>query len=260
MNQIIHIFRKDVRHHWMEILVCQLALVAYCWNEVSGWSEALNYIANISSTLIHLVLPLSWSVFVFRMVQDESLVGDRQFWITRPYDWKKLLVEKILLVLVFIDLPLVAAGIFLLVRAGFPALPHLLGLLWMQLLLLYIPFLPLLALASVTRNLAQAVVALLAVLLIFVGSASLWEVFVRRGGSSIDTDWLEMTVLALVCLAAIGLQYTRRKTMQSRLWLAGGAWLWSSLSSSGITLGATLSCIPCRSNQPPFTPISTRWR
>jgi len=30
------------------------------------------------------------------VVHAESLVGDRQFWITRPYEWKKLLTAKAL--------------------------------------------------------------------------------------------------------------------------------------------------------------------
>lgn len=232
MPQILHVFRKDVRHHWIEILLCQLALLAYCWVHVRGWREQSFGLSSLTQFIVMLV-PLTWCLFVFRVVQSESLVGDRQFWVTRPYEWKKLLAEKILLVLVFLNLPILIGGAILLAKAGFSPAPHFLGLLWMQVLLFQLPFLPLLALASVTRNLAQGVLALLAVLLLVIGNT------VFHAASEVAhftmvavavpsyaprrSDWLEDLVLLFVCLAAVGLQYARRKTTQSRLWLAGGA-------------------------------------
>lgn len=225
MGQILHIFRKDVRHHWPEILLCQAALAAYCWNEVRSWSERprFSFSFNTLSTAIGVLLPLTWGFFVFRLVQSESLVGDRQFWITRPYEWKKLLAAKILLVLAVISLPLLMAGAWLLARAGFSPAPHLVGLLWMQLLLLQFPLLPLLAFAAVTRNLAQGLLALLAVLLFIAGNVA-FEELLRDTGMSFDIDdWLLSAIVVIVCLAALGLQYGRRNTKASRLWLASGA-------------------------------------
>jgi hypothetical protein len=233
MSQILHIFRKDVRHHWIEILLCQAALVAYCWNEVRSWSER-GFAGDSLAQFIIVLVPLTWSWFLFRVVQDESLVGDRQFWVTRPYEWKKLLAEKVLLLLVFINLPLLIAGAILLAKAGFAPAPFVLGLLWMQLLLLQLPFLPLLALASVTRNLTQGFLTLLAVWLFIVGIVVV-PGFFRIAGSHYTTlafgspivvprysNDIEGLVMMLVCVAAVGLQYARRKTAQSRLWLVGG--------------------------------------
>jgi hypothetical protein len=232
MNQIFHIFRKDVRHHWIEIALCQVALLAYCWVEVRGWAEQSFELINSLQFVVTLV-PLTWCLFVFRVVQSESLVGDRQFWVTRPYEWKRLLAEKILFVLVFIHLPLLIAQVVLLIKAGFSPAPHLLGLFWMQLLLVQLPFLPLLALASVTRNLAQGVLALLAVLLLVVGNSAFHLAINMPGFHTMygvvalsaprHSDRVEGLVLLVVCLAAVLLQYARRKTAQSRLWLAGGA-------------------------------------
>lgn len=223
MNQIFHIFRKDIRHHWMEILLCQAALVAFCWNAVRGWSERIDFRLDILSTVIGVLLPLTWGFLVFRIVQSETLVGDRQFWITRPYQWKKLLAEKILFVLLFLSLPLLIAGAVLLIKAGFSPVPHILGLLWMQLLLIQIPFLPLMALAAVTRNLAQGLLALLLVLLSIAGIAALDYAMTSLGFPSGDIDVLQSLIMIIVCVVAIGLQYTQRKTGQSRAWLAGGA-------------------------------------
>jgi hypothetical protein len=233
MSQILHIFRKDVRHHWIEILLCQAALAAYCWNEVRSWSERASFAVDSFTQFIVVLLPLTWSFFVFRIVQDEPLVGDRQFWITRPYEWKKLLAEKVLLVLVFINIPVLIAQAILLSKAGFNPAPHFLGLLWMQFLLLLFPFLPLLALASVTRNLTQGFLALVAVWMVIIGIVMVPVFF--RGGSGLyavdiglpigvphHSNDLQGLVMLLVCAAAVGQQYARRKTAQSRLWLVGG--------------------------------------
>jgi hypothetical protein len=230
MKQILHIFRKDVRRHWVVILLCQVALVLYCWEEVSSWSERPDFGVSAFSGFIRMLPALAWCFFVFRMVQDEPLVGDRQFWVTRPYEWKKLLAEKILLILVFLNLPLLIAGVVLLAKAGFSPAPHLLGLLWMQFFLFLLPFLPLLALASVTRTLAPALVTLFAVMLLLV-SIAMVPLFLRSNAGMVafdissaqgHVDWRETPVIVLVCLAAIGLQYARRRTFQSRLWLFGG--------------------------------------
>jgi hypothetical protein len=222
MSQIFHILRKDVRHHWAEILLCQAALVAFCWDVVQSWSESHTLAAGALSTMIDFLLPLTWGFFVFRIVQSESLVGDRQFWVTRPYEWKKLLAEKVILVLGLINLPLLIAGAILLAKAGFSPLPHALGLLWMQVLLFQVPFLPLLALGAVTRNIAQGLLALLAFLVFIILNAVLNEFLRSRGLPSGDTDWLPVGVLLIACCVAIGIQYARRKTPQSRVWLAGG--------------------------------------
>jgi hypothetical protein len=223
MSQIFHIFRKDVRHHWMEILLCQAALVGFCWNEVRGWSERIDFRLDILSGVIGVLLPLTWGFLVFRIVQSETLVGDRQFWITRPYEWKKLLAEKILFVLVFLNLPLLVAGAALLTKAGFSPWPHVLGLLWMQLLLIPLPILPLMALAAVTRNLAQGLLALLAVALYMIGMAALDGALTSLGFPSGDVDVLQGLAIVIVCVVAIGLQYAQRQTARSRAWLAGGA-------------------------------------
>lgn len=223
-SQILHVFRKDVRRHWMEILLCQAALVIYCWSVVRSWNvRGIAVLTDFLSTFIVLLLPLTWGFLVFRVVQGESLVGDRQFWVTRPYEWKKLLAEKVFFVLVFINVPTLVAGVLLLIRAGFSPAPYTLGLLWMQLLLIQLPFLPFLALASVTRNLAQGLLALLAVLLYIAGNVALDTLLETAGLSSGHVDWLAGMVLVIVCLAALGLQYSRRKTGQSRAWLGGGA-------------------------------------
>ncbi|HLW51930.1 MAG TPA: hypothetical protein VKW06_03720 [Candidatus Angelobacter sp.] len=230
MSQTLHIFRKDVRQHWIVILLCQVALLLYSWNVVESWRGS-SFGPQITASLLHLLLPLTWIFFILRVVQSESLVGGRQFWVTRPYEWKKLLAEKVLLVVVFLNLPALIAGAFLLVEAGFSPAPHVLGLLWIQLLLFLVPFLPLLALASITRNLIPAVVTLLVLLFLMVGASFLMLYTYSSGAVGFvglgvyvphASGGLESMALLFACLVAVVLQYARRRTVQSRMWLIGG--------------------------------------
>lgn len=227
MNQIIHIFRKDLRHHWIEISLCQVALVFFYWHEVKSWQSPGWFERSVGIWSIEfwagLLLPLSWGLLIFRAIQGESLVGDREFWITRPYEWKKLLCAKALFVSAFVNLPLFIAQVILLAKAGFPPASHILGLAWMQLLLIQLPLLPLAALAAVTRNLAQGLLSVVIVLVYVVGMAIFGNYLDEGAFSSGESDWLAGTILVLAVVSALWMQYSQRRTWPARAWLAGGA-------------------------------------
>src|SRR5439155_11374187 len=100
---ILHIFRKDVRQHWPEIGASIAILGAYAWHESTrptgldypvGWNLFLHWLPRL--------LALAWGFLIVRVVQGERLVGDRQFCVTRPYEWKRLLSSKMLCVLIFL--------------------------------------------------------------------------------------------------------------------------------------------------------------
>ena len=59
--------------------------------------------------LLPLGLPLVAWYLIARLIHAETLPGDRQFWITRPYRWQSLLGAKVLFVLVFLNLPMTVA-------------------------------------------------------------------------------------------------------------------------------------------------------
>ena len=109
VDQIVHIFRKDIRRHWREIALSLATLAAFAWNEPSLWwpQRVDEYPARLifSGWYTPMVL-IGWSLLIVRVVQEEPLVGDRQFWVTRPYDWEKLLTAKALFLVVFVNLPL----------------------------------------------------------------------------------------------------------------------------------------------------------
>ena len=222
MNQTWTIFRKDCRHHWPEIVTSLAVLALFCYLEVRDWHrQSFAFDGGIFSwrflygMSVALVL-ISWMFLIVRIVQSESLVGDRQFWITRPYDWKQLLLAKVLFVLVFINVPLLVADIFLLVRAGFHPFAYIPGLLWMQVMWWFLLLLSTMALASVTATLAHMLLALLLVVLYMIGMIALSQAIPNADAPASD-DWQGLLFIA-TAIAVVFLQYSYRKTILSR-WL-----------------------------------------
>lgn len=225
MNQVMHIFRKDMRHHWIEIVLCQAALVAYVWQEIQQWTSRELYLGSnlffARPAAIYVALPITWWFLISRVVQSESLVGDRQFWITRPYEWKKLLAAKALMILLFINLPLLCAQVFLLLKAHFTPWPYLPGVLFMQLMLILFPFVPILAMAAVTRNIAQGLLAVLGLILFIAGMLVLDTYMPQASVADAEiSDWFQAALVIIASIMAIGVQYRWRKTGRARIFLA----------------------------------------
>src|SRR6266498_5581489 len=228
MNQIWNIFRKDCRHYWREASVSLALLAAFGWNDVRGWTRG-EYLAagigglfsyNFLSGLTDFLVPISWAFLVVRVIQGESLVGDRQFWLTRPYEWKKLLAAKVIFSLVFVNCPLLILDVFLLSKAGFTPTKYVIGLLWMQLMIVLFFLLPTIALATVTASLVQTLLALLFIALYLVGMAAL-ATQIPSSDFSGPSDSLLASLFIGVCLAVILTQYVRRNTFKSRLLIVG---------------------------------------
>src|SRR5207249_4073654 len=121
-NQTLNIFWKDVRQHRWEIVLSVAIIVAYAWREVRQSRLQGVMVYDSSFFLLQwlgLLVVVGWAFLIVRSVQAECLVGDRQFWVTRPYEWKKLLAAKLLFVLAFVNVPLLILQIFLLLKAGF---------------------------------------------------------------------------------------------------------------------------------------------
>lgn len=226
MQQILHIFRKDLRRHWPDILVALAILATYAWDQPAEWhpqdlsSQALH---EMLRSYLPFIVMLAWSLLIARVLLTEPLVGDRQFWVTRPYQWHKLLITKSLLVAAFINLPLFVAQIFLLSKAGFSPAAHIPDLLLIQGWWVILLILPVATLATLTPNLAQFLLTVLGILVSMIGMAILSSRF--RYAGSIPARWLPEWIAPLLLLAAaitvVFLQYARRRTVQSRLILIG---------------------------------------
>jgi hypothetical protein len=222
-GQIVHIFRKDVRRHWREIAVAIATLVAFAWIEPKQWmSQEFRPNIQFLAGLIVALVPVGWAFLIVRLVHDESLVGDRQFWVTRPYEWKKLLAAKLLFVLVFVNVPLLMADAVLLMKAGFGPISYMPELLWLQLLWILVFILPAATLGTITRSIGQAVLVILGAILCIVGVGLLGSSASNSGlprAESIPGS-LQLIVLVAACVAVVMWQYARRRTVRSRVLLA----------------------------------------
>lgn len=245
MNQVLHIFRKDARHLWREIAASLALLVAFAWLDIRSWSQPYGAMATGVSallsaemlpSLVNLLLPVSWIFLIVRVVQGESLVGDRQFWVTRPYDWKQLLAAKALFVLTFVNFPLLLADAFLLAHAGFHPTHYLAGLLWLQLMWILFLFVWLTALAAVTNSVAQMLLALLLIVLDVIGTSALSSIIQKSGFSASVNLWWGLVVIG-VAVIVIFVQYSRRRTAFSRWMIVGVCALLTliSIASSRVT-------------------------
>jgi hypothetical protein len=227
MNQIIHVFRKDVRRHWLELSISLVLLAAFAWREPREWKSAFDTdpLSHFLSGVLSVLVPISWSLLIVRIIHGESLVGDRQFWVTRPYEWKKLLAAKILCLLLFINIPFFIVDAILLRLAGFPLASYIPGLLWMQILMTAVLFLPAAALASVTSSISQVLITALAVMLYIVSLGALSSEIPNSNMPSATSvpGLLAFAILMAALLAAFLLQYARRNTWRSRLLLVAGA-------------------------------------
>ena len=233
MFQILHIFHKDGRRHWFETLASLVLLGAYAHSVLHPWSgSSRTMYANMGryfwmNELLAPALVLFWFFLILRIVQGETLVGDRQWWVTKPYVWWKLLLSKCLFVFAAISLPLFFVQLYLLLVNGFPVLPNLLGVVRLQVGLAVSLVLIAFLLGSLTRNLAQAILTTVA---FFVAAYSGIRFVVDEygdGGAMTGPGFVPGSIEGpfwLLCAAGLLLwQYAFRRTWQSRGVLCAGA-------------------------------------
>ena len=230
MRQTLHLFRKDLREFWIETLLSVSVTLAAGWTDrflwipdpydtmPFAWRVAHDPLKLLAYTFV-ILMPLTWAFLIERIVHAESLIGDRQFWITRPIDWKSLLSAKLLFLLVFLYLPFTIAECIEIKRAGFPILPSLPGLLFLLLLISGILIVPLLTLAALTKNFARMILTLLGLILAVAALAYLANKVDTNSVSTPYSDRFSIPVLLVIASCAIVFQYARRKTWLARTML-----------------------------------------
>jgi hypothetical protein len=223
MKQVLHIFKKDFRHCWRECAASIVLLLLFAWGDVRSWADSSQsrMVGRFLPVQLAPFLVFSWWFLIARVIQDESLVGDRQFWVTRPYAWKQLLAAKLLFVFTFINVPLFIIHICLLRMAGFPVLPGILGLLYLELLITLAFLIPVTALVVVTPTVAQMVLAVVAVILLM-GLLTGLSAAIPNAGFGSGSEFFQILIVILVALAVILWQYARRKVVFAR-WLIAAA-------------------------------------
>jgi hypothetical protein len=225
MSQVLHIFRKDARHHLPEILISLALLVVYATLQPRTWTGQ-KYNHEFLDTFIRYlpgILILSWVFLIVRIVQGEALVGDRQFWITRPYEWHKLLAAKLLSVLIFFHLPLFVAQIMLLYIAKFPVLSSIPGLMYIHALFGFALVLPSFTIGSVTSGIGQTALALLIVCVVLLGVAYLSTVLPDSDVGIDSPDTAFALLYGATCAAVILIQFNYRRTLAARVIIGAAA-------------------------------------
>ena len=223
MRQALHILWKDMRHHWPEIVLVALTTGFWAWLEEHSWTQAPPRDQWLRPTVSGL-MGLMWLVATARVVQGESLVGDRQFWQTRPYRWYSLFGAKVVFVTAFILGPLAVAEWWMLSMSGLPFewawIPQ-----WIANLgqVLGFGLIPMMLLAAVTENLVQLVLSILGLGLLIAGAAWLgampWQDGPTGGGEL--PNLLAPVMMVIGSLGLVIWQYARRRTGMIRLLLCG---------------------------------------
>jgi len=221
MWQVLHIMKKDVRWLFAEIGLLVASNIANVWMQArhpdpSIWYESCQLLTIIAAA--HLIT---------RVVHAEALVGDKQFWITRPYRWQSLLTAKLAFIVVFASLPVFLTHAAALTFMGFSPASWFAPLVSAS-VRLFIAALLAAALACVTRGTAQFT---LLGLLALVGGAFLFERILWRWSlESLPEDWpFVATAAAAIALSVLLVEYRTRLTVAGRILGVGACLLFAPL-------------------------------
>jgi hypothetical protein len=217
MNRILPLVKKDLTHLWPQIVIFWVLMAIAAFFDFPGAVDGRSYVFIVR--LLAMLSPLACWSLVIAVIHEECVIGDRQYWLTRPFTWRHLLGAKLLVVACATNLPL-----FLLQSASFlywhlSPVTYFSDLLWRQVFFTAFFILPPAALGAITRNLGQAVAAVLGSLVLFVMFGSI-ELALSGGGSqgAGETGWIRACALAVIVIAGstgiLIIQYARR-----------GAWL-----------------------------------
>jgi hypothetical protein len=213
MNQILHIFRKDVRHNRLQIAAYASVLILFAIIEptVATGIRISNPVLPLLISLLQFLIPACWVIIIVRVVHAESLVGDRQFWITRPYRWQSLLAEKALFIALILVVPYLAMQCFMVARAGLT--PFNSGLVMEAVRFCVGVWIPIFAVASVSSTLGTAVATVMGVLVVWASGLSF---LVGRDGPRTDAPY-SFAVLSIIFTAifiAVLIEHYRRRNLQ----------------------------------------------
>jgi hypothetical protein len=211
MRQAVHIFKKDVRGLTYEIVVTLALVVIFA--AVDSGRDLMNLNDSWLPGVLKLLLPLSWWVLTARLIQNEAIVGDRQFWLTRPYSRASLLVAKLALLLAFVCIPMMISDAMILHGQGFSVPAHTDGILWEMVLRFNVFVLPAVIVASLTTSLGTfTITGLIAMVMIVLNLQFQAGYQVGRGFVPwSEYDWAFSAIEASLIPAAIVFQYARWK-------------------------------------------------
>jgi hypothetical protein len=220
MRLMLHTFKKDVRRLWPAALAVWVMFAGLA--SVERW-RVLSYEV-LGESYLTLLTTMAWACLVALAVLEEPLVGDRNFWTTRPHRWPALLGAKLLFAAFLIHLPSFLAGMFALAGRGFSPVACFGPLLWKQVLFFAAITLPFIALASLVRSFTHFII------LVFAGATGVLMVAGVFGNILVLTtphDEVRQAAVGLsitaAALAAIWIQYALRRVIPARVIVIAGA-------------------------------------
>jgi hypothetical protein len=170
-----------------------------------------------------LLVDIGAAYLIARLIHAETLPGDKQFWLTRPYSRGSLLIAKLLGLLLLVNAPIFGARLYVLLADGFPMETIIAPLLWSQLLLFVGAMLPIAALASVTSGMVPFTFSTLALVAVALGTNASMRPpsapAIRLNLNGTQWLWDSIAVLTLIAFAipVLYIQYRLRRTWASRL-------------------------------------------
>ena len=208
MHIILHIFKKDVRRLWWGIAIALLLRTAAAWFDAKG---------AVALPLGWLLL-VTWATLLALAIHEDPLVGDRQFWITRPARWLVLLGSKLLFALAVVHVPSFIADIVVLAARGFRPWEWLGSLLIKQIMLAAEITLPMIALAVVLRSFAHLALAVIGIVGVTLVAFNFTPSPFGGWASTEDVRFYLMAVVfGAAAIAVVWWQFARRRTWRSRL-------------------------------------------
>jgi hypothetical protein len=152
MNRLTFvILKKDLRRLWWEASVGLLVIAAVTWFD----SLRYDFVPGPTEAMLNFLAPAVWAYLIAMLIHEEALVGDRQFWLTRPYPRVSLLAAKLIGAFLLIHVPAFLSDCMILWSHSFPPLHYLPQLTWKQAMIAGVLTCPALAIAAVTKNLPQ---------------------------------------------------------------------------------------------------------
>lgn len=221
MHRILPLIRKDLKHLAPQAYVLWALMAIACYSDYNGRYHMADSVHSTLRLLISLT-PLFCGAFVVFAIQQESLIGDRQYWLTRPFTWRDLLASKALFVLLTVNLPLFLLQAASMALHGLAPYAHLPELLWRQ--VFFTAFLVMVpaALAAITRTGGHALAAAVLTAFVWIMITLLAQNLPDWGAAG--AEWIStatMTLLAVpVCAAIVFLQYRRRRPAIPRVLFA----------------------------------------
>jgi len=209
MKQGIHIFLKDLRGLWIQVVTLMLVIGVFALVDITD--------ANPGGTMFTLIVGAAVWFLIARAVHQESLPGENQFWLTRPYERNSLLISKLLMAACIVIVPFFVADCIILLAQSLPLAENLGGLILRQFIVAGWLVLPPFAIATVTRSITEDIMVWIAGIAI-VGLGYFPGNTIPDFRSS-NEKYLILVALALM-LAVIWRQYSTRGTKGSRALMA----------------------------------------